>query len=273
MNLLNKTALITGAGSGIGRALTQSMASRGCHLALADINLETLKETERSIIESEIRVSIHEIDVTNRKNLEKLLEEVLEQHDSLEVLINNAGIAAGGDFLQLGQDSFNKVMDVNFNAVVNLTRICLPHFLSRPEAFIVNISSLFGLISPPEQTAYCASKFAVRGFSNSLRYELKDTKVKVCVVHPGGINTNIARNAIVPDDISEEEINRRKAEEQKLLTMPPPKAAEIIVKGITKNKARVLVGMDAKIISYLERLNPVHYWKFIEGTWAKKRQS
>ncbi|NNF34756.1 MAG: SDR family NAD(P)-dependent oxidoreductase [Saprospiraceae bacterium] len=273
MQLKNKTVLITGAGSGIGRALAQDLAFRGCHLALADINEEHLNETERLIIKSAIRISIHMVDVTRRSELDRLYQEVLEAHGGFDILINNAGIAAGGDFMQLSEDAFNKVMDVNFNAVVNLTRICLPQLITRPEARIVNISSLFGIITPPEQTAYCASKFAVRGFSNSLRMELRDTNVGVTVVHPGGINTNIARWAIVPEDVSEEEVKKRKAEEQKLLTMPPSKAAKIIVAGITRNKARVLVGTDARIISWLERLMPINNWKIIEGLWEKKKKS
>lgn len=273
MQLQNKTALITGAGSGIGRALAHSLASKGCHLALVDINKEILEETEDSIIDSEIMISLHQVDVTERPSLDRLFKEVLQAHGGFDILINNAGIAAGGDFLQLSEDAFNQVMDVNFHAVVNLTRVCLPHMLTRPEARIVNISSLFGIITPPEQTAYCASKFAVRGFSNSLRMELRGTHVGVTVVHPGGVNTNIARWAIVPDDVSEEEIKRRREEEQKLLTMPPAKAAEIIINGIEKSKPRVLVGKDAKVISWLERMMPIHYWRWIEGIWESKKKS
>lgn len=273
MQLQNKTALITGAGSGIGRALAHALSLKGCHLALVDIKEDHLQETADQIIASEIRVSIHKADVTHRPSLDQLLEAVIKAHQGLDLLINNAGIAAGGDFLQLAEEDFNKVMDVNFHAVVNLTRVCLPHLMTRPEASIVNISSLFGIITPPEQTAYCASKFAIRGFSNSLRMELRGSNVGITVVHPGGVNTNIARWAIVPEDVPEEEVRRRKAEEQKLLTMPPSKAAQIIVNGIRRNKIRVLVGTDAKVISWLERLMPLNYWKIIEGIWVKKKSS
>ncbi len=273
MKLDNKIALITGAGSGIGRALAQNLSEKGCHLALVDIHPESLATTVNMVEGNKVNVSQHVTDVTDRKALTKLVEEVIGFHSGLHVLINNAGIAAGGTFIQLSETNFNKVMDVNFHAVVNLTRVVLPELLKQTEARIVNISSLFGLISPPEQTAYCASKFAVRGFSNALRFELEGSHVGVSVVHPGGINTNIAQSAIVPDDISNEEIEQRKEEEDKLLTMPPRKAAEIIIKGIEKNKPRILVGTDAKVISWLERLMPVSYWKIVGPVLEKKKKS
>ena len=273
MKLDNKIALITGAGSGIGRALAKNLSNKGCHLALVDIHAKNLSDTTRLIDNKKVRVTQHVTDVTDRKALDKLLEGVLKNHSGLHLLINNAGIAAGGNFQQLSEKAFNKVMDVNFHAVVNLTRLCLPELLKQEEGRIVNISSLFGLISPPEQTAYCASKFAVRGFSNSLRFELEGSNVGVSVVHPGGVNTNIAKKAIVPDDVPEEEVRQRREEEDKLLTMPPLKAAEIIVRGIEKNDPRILVGRDARIISWLERLKPVSYWNIVGPIFEKKKKS
>ncbi len=264
MRLQNKTALITGAGSGIGRALALNLAQKGCHLALADRDAEGLNETLHMLKPRNVKISVHPIDVADRQALPEFIQRVLNQHQAIHLLINNAGVAAGGTFLQLSEADFNRVMDVNFHAPVNITRLLLPHLLQQPEARIVNISSLFGLVSPPEQTAYSASKFAVRGFSNALRFELQNTPVGVTVVHPGGVATQIAKNSSIPAGATEEEIRQKMKESERLLRMPPPRAAEIIVRGIEKNKARILVGYDAKIVSLLERVLPVSYWKILE---------
>ncbi len=264
MKLQDKTAIITGAGSGIGRALSYSLAKRGCHLALADRNAEGLSETAQQLKDFSVRVSTHVLDVTDSSVLSDFLADVMAEHGSIQLLINNAGVAAGGTFEQMSEMDFNRVMDVNFHAVVNLTRKLLPHLLEQPESRIVNLSSLYGIISPPEQTAYSASKFAVRGFSNALRFELKDTSVGVTVVHPGGIATQIARNSSIPEGATEEQVRQKIEENEKLLRMPPLKAGEIIIKGIERNKARILVGYDAKVVSILERIMPVSYWSVLK---------
>ena len=261
MILKGKVALITGAGSGIGRALAHSLAKRGCHLALADINPANLGQTAAEVGKYPISVNTIVLDVTDKEAIKKLPDEVIQYHGSVDLLINNAGIAAGGTFMMLSEDDFDRVMEVNFHAVVRITRVFLPHLLQREEAKIVNISSLFGLISPAEQTAYSASKFALRGFSNALRHELEETSVGVSVVHPGGIATNIAESALKPKSATVEEINLKLARAKKLLRMPPDKAGEIIVKGIGKNKARIIVGMDAKALTLIERLMPNGYWR------------
>ncbi|MCO6480360.1 MAG: SDR family NAD(P)-dependent oxidoreductase [Phaeodactylibacter sp.] len=273
MKLKDDVALITGAGSGIGRAIAHSLARRGCHLALVDIKAEGLAETAEEARRSGVTVSTHILDVSDKEAIKALPEKVLGVHGDIGLLVNNAGIAAGGTFRQLSEEAFDRVMEVNFHAVVRLTRAFLPHLLERPPARIVNISSLFGLISPPEQTAYSASKFAVRGFSNALRFELEHTGVGVTVVHPGGVNTNIVRTAIAPDGISAEEIRKRRKAEQKLLRMPPSQAGEIIVKGIEKGRGRILVGTDAKVIALIERLMPVHYWKLLKVLADKTKNS
>jgi short-subunit dehydrogenase len=177
----------------------------------------------------------------------------------VDVLINNAGIAVGGTFEQVCEAHFDRVMAINFDSVVSMSRAFLPLLKQQPEAQLVNVSSLFGLVSPPGQTAYCASKFAVRGFSNSLRHELAGSSVGVTVVHPGGVSTGIARNALGAE-IGNAERERHVVQMEKKLRMPPQRAAEIIVNGIEKRKARVLVGNDARILSWLERLMPVSYW-------------
>lgn len=273
MKLKDDVALITGAGSGIGCAIAHSLARRGCHLALVDLKAEGLAETAEEARKSGVTVSTHILDVSDKEAIKALPETVLKDHGAIGLLVNNAGIAAGGTFRQLSEEAFDRVMEVNFHAMVRLTRVLLPHLLQRPEARIVNISSLFGLISPPEQTAYSASKFAVRGFSNALRFELEHTGVGVTVVHPGGVNTNIVRTAIAPAGISAEEIRKRRKAEQKLLRMPPGQAGEIIVKGIEKGRDRILVGTDAKVIALIERLMPVHYWKLLKLLADKTKNS
>lgn len=264
MQFQNRVALITGAGSGIGRGLAQSLAKRGCHLALVDIHAAGLAETAQSIAASGVRVSQFVMDVTDRQAVSDLPHKVLAEHGRLDALFNNAGVALGGTFEQISEADFDWVMEVNFHSLVRLTRAFLPSLHLSEEARIVNISSLFGLISPPGQTAYSASKFAVRGFSNALRHELAGTSVGVTVAHPGGVATSIAKSARVGTGVPSEEWNQQRALADRLLRMPPAKAAEIIVAAAQANKSRVIVGGDAWFGAWLERLMPVSYWNILE---------
>lgn len=273
MKVEGKRAVLTGAGSGIGRALAQALADRGCHLALADINVDSLKETADLARSRGVTVTEHPLDVADRTAIAALPEQVVAAHGQVDLLISNAGVALGGHFEQVSVENFDWLMAINFDAVVCMTRAFLPLLRQRPEARIVNISSLFGLISPAGQTAYCASKFAVRGFSNALRLELNGGPVGVTVVHPGGIATAIAASARVPEGISEQERKVRQERARKLLRMPPARAAEIIVNGILKDKPRVIVGTDALVLSWLERLMPVNYWRFIPRLGSDKAAS
>lgn len=263
MQLQGKVAVVTGAGSGIGRAVAQALAQRGCHLALADRNQEGLAETAALPELNSVKVSLHTLDVADRDAVAAFPQTVLAHHDRIDLLVNNAGVALAGSFEQVSETDFDWVMAINFHGVVRMTRAFLPLLHRSDDARIVNISSLFGLISPPGQSAYSASKFAVRGFSNALRHELADSHVGVTVVHPGGIATSIARNARVSADIPQAQMQERLANSQKMLRMPPPKAADIIVRGIEKRSARVLVGSDAVVMSWLERLFPVRYWNLL----------
>ncbi|RYZ23120.1 MAG: SDR family oxidoreductase [Chitinophagaceae bacterium] len=263
MNLHNKTALVTGAASGIGRGIALALARRGCHLALADIDAGGLAETGGQVAQYPVRRSLHQLDVCDRAAIAALPAEVLRHHGQIDIIVNNAGIAAGGTFLQVDEKVFDRVLEVNFHAPVRITRCFLPLLLQRPEARIVNISSIYGLISPIEQTAYSSSKFALRGFSNALRHELEGGPVGVTVVHPGGVATNIARNAVLPPGASEADVRQRQALMEKLLRLPPEKAGELIARGIERNRARILVGSDARALALLERIAPVHYWKLL----------
>ncbi|HZW21297.1 SDR family NAD(P)-dependent oxidoreductase [Noviherbaspirillum sp.] len=264
MNLKGRVAVVTGAGSGIGRATSMALARRGCHLALADINATGLAQTARDAKAHGVRVTCHDLDVASRDKVRMLPAEVNAGHGRVDILVNNAGVALGGNFEQVCESDFDWLMEINFHGVVRMTRAFLPYLHAGDDSRIVNVSSLYGLISPAGQAAYSASKFAVRGFSNALRHELDGSCVGVTVVHPGGVATSIAKNARVPAGVPDEEVQRRKALADKLLRMPPEKAGEIIVRGIERRKARVLVGADAKIASLLERIAPVGYWSLLK---------
>ena len=263
MQLKNRVAVITGAGSGIGRALAMGLAQRGCHMALADVRPESLQETASRLVDSGIRISQHLLDVASKEQVASLPAAVMAAHGKVDLLINNAGIAIGGTFEQASEADFDQLMEINFHGLVRMTRAFLPLLHASDHARIVNISSLFGLIAPAGQTAYCASKFAVRGFSNALRHELLGSTVGVTVVHPGGVATEIARNAKVPAGVSVQEIEQHQKLAQKMLRMPPDKAASIMIQAIEQERARVLVGFDAKVASLLERVFPVAYWRLL----------
>ena len=270
LKLKGRTAVVTGAAGGIGRAIAVSLARRGCHLALADIDDAALARTAAAIAgnhaQDKIRISRHHLDVSDRAAVSALPTQVTAEHGRVDVLVNNAGVAVGGTFLEVAESDFDWLFGINFWGVVQTTRAFLPLLQKSEEARLVNISSLYGLIAPPGQTAYCASKFAVRGFSESLRHELAGTRIGVTVVHPGGVATSIAKNARQPSSLSEEEAARRRKFFDSFLTMPPEIAGEIIVRGVENRKPRILVGSDAKYAALLERLVPVTYW-----SWLRRR--
>jgi short-subunit dehydrogenase len=263
MALHDRTAVITGAGSGIGRAIAQSLARRGCHLALADISEPGLVETAQLLDGAAIRISCHKLDVADRVAITALPQAVLAEHRRVDLLFNNAGVALAGTFDQVSEADFDWLFDINFGAVVRLTRAFMPHLKASDDARIVNMSSLFGLISPAGQTAYSASKFAVRGFSNALRFELAGSNVGVTVVHPGGVATGIAENARRPAGTSNAEVAAQLERARRMLTMPPAKVGEIIVQAVERRAPRVVVGGQAKLIALIERLAPVSYWRIL----------
>ncbi|MCJ2078389.1 SDR family NAD(P)-dependent oxidoreductase [Methylobacterium sp. WL30] len=270
-NLENRTALITGAASGIGRALAVGLAARGCNLALADRNVAGLEETERLIATNRVRISRHPLDVADRDAIAALPAAVEAAHGGLDVLINNAGVALGGTFEDVTEADFEWLFEINFWGVVRMTRAFLPLLRAQPEARIVNLSSLYGLIAPPGQTAYSASKFAVRGFSQALRHELAGTAIGVTVVHPGGVATSVADSARLPAHMTAEEAARGRAAANRMLKLAPERAAEIILAAVERRQGRVLVGSDAKLIALIERLVPVSYWNVIQKLLPRDR--
>lgn len=269
MKLSNRVALVTGAGGGIGRATALALARRGCHLALADIDEEAVRQSALQARALGVRASSHRLDVASREQVAALPEAVYAAHQRLDLLMNNAGVALGGTFEQVSEDDFDWLMDINFRGLVRMTRAFLPMLHKSDDARIVNVSSIFGIVSLPGQCAYAASKFAVRGFSNALRHELEGSTVAVSVVHPGGVNTSIAASARVPHGAPPEEIERGRRAMQKMLRMQPEQAGEIIARGIERRQARILVGNDAKILSLLERIAPVGYWQLIKKAVAR----
>ena len=221
MRLEGRTAVITGAASGIGRAIAVSLAHRRCHLALADIDEAGMQGTADLVRDYGVRVTRHRLDVADRAAVADFPDLVAAEHPGVDVLVNNAGVAVGGTFEQVSEEDFEWLFETNFWGVVRMTRAFLPLLHASGDARIVNLSSVFGLVASPEQVAYAASKFAVRGFSEALRHELEGSGVGVTVVHPGGVATSISEKARAPKGVSEEEVELRREQFRKLLRLPP----------------------------------------------------
>jgi short-subunit dehydrogenase len=259
--------LVTGAASGIGKALAHELVAGGCDVAIADRDVARLQALagELEALTSR-KVSAHAVDVGDRGQMEALTKEVVSTHPTLNIVINNAGVALLGQFHELELADMEWLININFWGVVYGTRFLLPHLARQREAHIVNLSSVFGIIAPPGQTAYCAAKFAVRGLSEALRHELDMLRspVRLSVVHPGGVATSIARNSRVGALVRD---NRARAEMVKafetLADMPPQTAARRIIRGIERNEPRILIGSDARRADLVQRLLPASYWKVI----------
>jgi short-subunit dehydrogenase len=265
----NRVAVITGAAGGIGRAIAESLARRGCHLALADVNEEGLAETAQIAQTYGVKVSCHRLDVASREAVAALPAAVKAAHGRLDVLVNNAGVAVGGRFEDVAEKDFEWLIDINFWGVVRMTRAFLPLLHESDDARIVNLSSIFGIVAPAGQTAYSASKFAVRGFSNSLRLELRKSTIGITVAHPGGVATSIAKSARIPANVTAEEIEKHRKAMARMLRLSPERAGEIIVDAAERRKDRVLVGGDARFMAILERLAPVGIFGVLERLAAR----
>jgi short-subunit dehydrogenase len=260
-------AAITGAASGIGRALALELAARGCDVALADLDQAGLQSVADEISAAHAcRVTIHRVDVADLKQIHEFAAAACADFPALNLLFNNAGVALLGEFDEFDEAQMTWLMEINFWGVVRGTRAFLPHLQGRPQAHIVNISSIFGIIAPAGQSAYCASKFAVRGFSESLRHELamKKSPVRLSVVHPGGVKTNIARKARsgahLRESVSMVELGDRF---ERLARTTPQEAARRIIRGIERNEPRILIGSDAKLLDLIQRFRPASYWALL----------
>jgi short-subunit dehydrogenase len=257
-------AAVTGAASGIGRALALELAARGCDLALADRDEAGLQSVATEIASAHLRkVSTHRVDVGEPAQIAEFAAAASAAHPKLNIVINNAGVALLGQFGEIEQAQMDWLFNINFWGTVHGTRAFLPILSKQPEAHIVNLSSIFGIIAPPGQTAYCAAKFAVRGFSESLRHELAmaNSPVRLSVVHPGGVATNIARNSRTGTGVTD---NARRAQSidrfDAVAKTTPTAAAQRIVLGIEKNQPRILIGNDAWFMDLLQRFRPATYW-------------
>lgn len=259
-----KLCVITGAGSGIGRALALDLARRGAALALSDINEESLADTRTLIGETASnRIRTDRLDVADAGAIETYAETVRASLGNADYLFNVAGLSRVGSFAETPLASFEKVINVNFWGVVRMTKAFLPQLIDT-KGGVINISSLFGLIGFAGQSHYCASKFAVRGFSETLAQELEDKGVAVTSVHPGGVATNIARNAEIDALPGGAEDGRKFVDNfDKLAITSAEKAAEIILNGAAKRKRRVIVGRDAKTVSFIQRMLPQSYAKLL----------
>jgi short-subunit dehydrogenase len=257
-------AAVTGAASGIGRALALELASRGCDLALADRDEAGLQTVAAEIGRDHKRkVTTHRVDVAEPGQIADFAQAATSAHPALNILINNAGVALLGQFGEIDQAQMDWLFNINFWGVVHSTRAFLPHLARKPEAHIVNISSIFGIIAPPGQTAYCAAKFAVRGFSESLRHELQvaNSPIRLSVVHPGGVATNIARNSRTGTGVSDNAFRAQSIDRFEAMARTTPAAAALrIIEGIEKNQPRILIGNDARMMDLLQRFRPATYW-------------
>ncbi|HXL47395.1 MAG TPA: SDR family NAD(P)-dependent oxidoreductase [Xanthobacteraceae bacterium] len=257
-------AAVTGAASGIGRALALELAARGCDLALADRDEAGLQAVAAEIAKTQSRkVTVHRVDVGEASEIDAFAQAAIAGHPGLNIVVNNAGVALLGQFTEIDQAQMEWLININFWGVVHATRAFLPQLARKPEAHIVNLSSIFGIVAPPGQSAYAASKFAVRGFSESLRHELQmaESPVRVSVVHPGGVATNIARNSRTGVGVTDNERRAQAIERFDTVAKTTPAAAALrIIKGIEKNQPRILIGNDARMMDLLQRSLPGTYW-------------
>jgi short-subunit dehydrogenase len=268
---LGKVAVITGAGSGIGRALAVSLAQQGCNLALADINTESLEQTQvildSDLFDGSVQVTLHTVDVSQWSDVQALAESVKEQHGRVNLLINNAGVGLGSLFKDASLDDMRWVMDINYWGVVYGCKAFLPLIKKTGGSTIVNVSSVFGLVTVPMSTAYCSSKFAVRGFSDALRHEVgyMGSDIKVACAFPSGIKTAIAQNSKVTlHTKSKTSVEQQKANMEAHFLTTPEQAATDILNGVRKGKSRIKVGKGSTLMDLASRLFPVNYIRFFK---------
>ena len=271
----NKVAAITGAGSGIGQQLAVLLAKAGCHLSLSDVSEKGLQATQELLKSYSVKVTTQIVDVAQREQMTAWAQQTVQDHGKVNMIFNNAGVALGSTVEGMEYDDLEWLMGINFWGVVYGTKEFLPLLKQAGEGHIINISSLFGLTSQPTQSAYNASKFAVRGFTEALRQELdiQNCGVSVTCVHPGGIRTNIAKAARMKDNLSTLGMDAQKSIKNfdKLLRTPPEEAARVILDAVQRDARRVLIGNDAKVLDLMQRIVPTAYQRIF--TAATKMQA
>lgn len=270
-DFLAKTVVITGAGSGIGRELAKQFANKGAFLAISDIDEKGVRDTEELIRAKGGKAVAAVLDVSDRAAVYRYADQVQNEFGRVDVVINNAGVTVSERIDALSYDDFEWVMNINFWGVVYGTKAFLPFLKQAKEAYVVNISSLFGLVAFPTQGSYNASKFAVRGFTEALRYELEDTSVMPVCVHPGGIDTNIVSNARFhqgDDGCSDHQAAIR--DFSRMAKTSPEDAAKCIVDALMHKNKRVLIGNDAKLFDLMQRLLPGRYDRMVSFLLKQK---
>ena len=256
----NKICVITGAGSGIGAACARAMAAEGAIVIGADLRMEMLEKVAAQVTEAGGTMEAHQLDVADRDAVFALAAKVEKTHGAADLVLNNAGVAHGAPVAEMTMDNFQWVMDIDFWGVVHGTQAFLPAMIARGSGHIANVSSIFGLIGVPTQSAYNAAKFGVLGFGEALRHEVKEQGIGVSTIHPGGINTNIVRHARFQQGPEMEAEREEAIQRFAQFTMTQPEgAAKTIIKGIKRNKARILIGPDAHLVDWVRRLFPTHY--------------
>jgi short-subunit dehydrogenase len=262
----NKYAAITGAGSGIGRALARQLNAAGCHLFLSDVDATGLAGTVDSLNNSTAKVHSSHVDVASREEVQRWADEISAQASCLHLLVNNAGVALMATAAETREEDFHWLMNINFWGVVHGCQAFLPLLERAPRSHLVNISSVFGMIGVPTQSAYNAAKFAVRGYSEALGQELDiaGSPVKLCCVHPGGIDTNIARRARNADPAATADSQHQQFAPH--VRTSADKAAGLILRAAQRGQRRLLIGPDARLIDWVQRLFPVSYARLFRQT-------
>ena len=277
----DKVAVVTGAGSGMGRYLSVLLAKDGADVVVCDVNQETLNETVEMLRKFNVSVSSHVLDVADKEAIEALPQKVIDQHGKVDLVFNNAGVSTGKHFKDMEEENWDWVMNINLYGVINSTRAFIPHLIDQPEAAIVNTSSIFGMVAVPGQTVYHATKFAVRGFTESLALEMAQTNenLQIHCVHPGHVGTNIVANSRMDEEDLQTDEERGSSiftrEQPTTLEemadsfreggMHPSKAAQIILNGVKRNKRRIFIGLDSKLLELSQRIFPNKYhrlWPF-----------
>lgn len=269
----DKVAVITGAGSGIGRYLAVLLAKSGANIAACDINSTALADTVAMLSAYPVTVSSYSLDVADKTAIEALPQLVVAEHGHIDLVFNNAGVTVDATFAEMSEADWDWVLNINLQGVINSSRVFLPYLQQRPEAALINTSSIFGMVTMVRQSVYHTAKFAVRGFTECLAKELKGSSVQVHAVHPGHIGTNILSNARVSE--SKKSANSIERLVRKLFAigdsqeelaaffrkngMHPSRAAQIILNGVRKKRSRIMVGADAKLMDLCQRLAPVRY--------------
>ncbi len=264
-DLCNKIVVVTGAASGIGRGLAVNMAREGCSLALADVDEEGLNETLKLIDSENIQAKLYRVDVSDRDRVYRFADEVVEDFGKVDIVINNAGVSLRDTLEDVTYEDLDWLLGINLHGVIYGSKAFLPYLKKQPLANLVNVSSVNAMFTNPTNGPYCTSKFAVRGFTLTLAQELRGTTVKVSCVYPGGIKTNLVRNARFYKGTHTEKIKDDAVAlfDKYIAWTSADRAARVIIRGIKKNKPRILVGPDAYFYDMITRIVPVSWQKIM----------